>query len=298
MVMFDKIVGIEPLGLESFAIDALYTLAKEVVLYDDLPQTDAEIIKRIADADAVLVSYTTEIRESVLRTVPNVKYIGMCCSLYSPESANVDILFAKTMGIDVRGVRDYGDVGVKEYVIHELVGFLHGYNGKMYKDMPYEITDLKVGIVGMGTTGRIIKDVLQNFDADLSYYSRTRYEDVENEGVKYMDFYALLEDVDVLFTCLNKNVILMDQDAFNHFGHGKVMFNTSIGPSFEVDALRKWLDEGSNEFFCDSNEALGNLALLDHPHVNCRGRSSGRTKQALVRLSEKVLKNIHDFQEN
>lgn len=49
------------------------------------------------------------------------------------------------------------------------------------------------------------------------------------------------------------------------------------------------------EFFCDTTAAFGDDTLLTHPHVNCMNVSSGRTKEAFDRLSEKVLKNIETF---
>ena len=75
------------------------------------------------------------------------------------------------------------------------------------------------------------------------------------------------------------------------------MFNTSIGPSHDMNALEKWLDHGDNEFFCDTASALGDGTgrLLAHPHVNCINRSTGQTRQAFERLSQKVLDNIETF---
>ena len=37
----------------------------------------------LPDADAVLLSYTSQINRYILERCPNVRYIGMCCSLYS-----------------------------------------------------------------------------------------------------------------------------------------------------------------------------------------------------------------------
>ena len=141
-----------------------------------MPQNDLEIIERIKDADAVLLSYTSKINSFVLERVKNVKYIGMCCSLYSVESANVDILKANELGITVTGVRDYGDNGVAEYVIHELVEFLGGYKGNYWDTIAHEITDLKCGVIGLGTSGTLIAKTLKFFGADVSYYSRIRKE--------------------------------------------------------------------------------------------------------------------------
>lgn len=295
--MFQKLVAIEPVSLIETAEQKLYDFAKEVILYQDVPKDNQEIIRRIGDADGVLLSYTSSIDKEVLDACPNIRYIGMCCSLYSPESANVDILYANEKNITVTGIRDYGDQGVVEYVISELVRYLHGFGNKQWKELPTEITDLKVGIVGLGTSGQMIAVALQALGADVSYYSRTRKPEEEARGIKYLPFKELLQNVDVVFTCLNKNVILFHEEEFECLGNHKIMFNTSIGPSHEVEALAKWLSHGDNEFFCDTAAALGDPTgeLLSHPHVNCMHVSSGRTKQAFDRLSEKVLKNIKSF---
>ena len=103
--MFNKLVAIEPVSLIPAAEEKLHEYAKEVVLYGDIPSDDEEILRRIGDADAVLLSYTSRITRSVIERCQNVRYIGMCCSLYSEASANVDIACARERGIRVLGTR-------------------------------------------------------------------------------------------------------------------------------------------------------------------------------------------------
>ena len=112
--MFEKLVAIEPVSLIPSAEEELHRYAKEVVLYRDVPASDDEMVRRTGDADAVLLSYTSRMGKSVIERCPSIRYIGMCCSLYSEESANVDIAYARTRGIQVLGSRDYGDRGVVE----------------------------------------------------------------------------------------------------------------------------------------------------------------------------------------
>ena len=109
--MFKKLVAIEPISLIPSAEERLHDFAHEVVLYNDIPANGDEIVKRIGDADAVLLSYTSTLTADILSQCPHIVYIGMCCSLYSPESANVDIRCANAHGITVTGIRDYGDEG-------------------------------------------------------------------------------------------------------------------------------------------------------------------------------------------
>lgn len=292
--MFQKLVAVEPTGLTEEAKKKLHDYAEEVILYPDIPSDDEEILKRIQNADAVLVSYTSKIGRYVLERCSNVRYVGMCCSLYSEESANVDIAYAREKGIQVLGIRDYGDRGVVEFVIYELVRLLHGYDGCRWKELPEEITGLKVGIVGLGVTGGMIADALQALGAEVSYYSRTRKPDRESKGMIYRPLHELLEYSQAVFTCLNKNVILLGEEEFSKLGNGKILFNTSIGPSHEIEALKNWIAQGSNYFVCDTLGALGVLSedFIGHPHVICPNRSAGRTRQAFELLSRKVLANL------
>lgn len=301
MVKFKKLVAIEPLNLIPSAEKELASFAENVVIYTDRPTGTAEIVARIADADAVLLSYTTTLGEEVLKQCPNVKYIGMCCSLYSPESANVDIPYANLKGIDVTGIRDYGDEGVVEYVVSELIRCLHGFGHnpdgtprKPWNDIPREITGLKVGIIGLGKSGGMIADALHFFGAEVSYFSRTRKPEAESKGFRYLPLKNLLAENEVVITCLNKNTVLLYDEEFKHFGNRKILFNTGLSPSWEEEAMKNWLQH-DNLLYCDTVDALGSEALLAHPNVVCMQVSSGRTSQAFVRLSEKVLANLSDY---
>ena len=292
--MFQKLVAIEPVSLIPSAEKELHQYAHEVVLYPDIPDGDEEILRRIGDADAVLLSYTSRINAAVMARCPKLRYIGMCCSLYSEESANVDIAFARSRGIRVLGIRDYGDRGVVEYVLHELTGLLHGFGLPMLHEEPVEITGLKVGIIGLGVSGRMIADALAFLGAEVSYYSRTHKPEAEQSGIRYKPLVQLLRDSEVVFTCLNKNVLLLGREEFAELGAGKVLFNTSIGPGFDSAALEDWLTLPGTHFFCDTRAAAGPVAadFFGRENVHCANVSAGRTRQAFVLLSQKVLANL------
>lgn len=297
MKKFKKIVAIEPINIFSYHKDMLNDLGNEVYLYDSKPSCDDEIISRIGDADCVLVSYTTTINAYVLSKVPNVIYIGMCCSLYSPESANVDINYANQLGITVTGVRDYGDEGVCEYIIYQLVSFLQGYNGYFWDTIGHEITNLKCGVVGLGTSGTMIAKTLKFFKADVSYFSRTRKPHLEDElDITYKELNDLCKESEAIFLALNKNVLLLQKEQFDLMKDKKILFNTSIGPGFDVNSLKEWLKDSNHFFFGDTLATSGDLSIWDLPNAFTINKSSGgQTKQAYDRLGEKVLKNIQDY---
>lgn len=301
-MIFKKLVAIEPLNLIPSAEKELESFAENIITYHDIPSSVDEMVKRIGDADAVLLSYTSTLGQEALEQCPNIKYIGMCCSLYSPESANVAISYANSRGITVTGIRDYGDEGVVEYVISELIRCLHGFGNnpdgtprKPWSDTPREITGLKVGIIGLGKSGGMIADALQFFGAELSYFSRTRKPEAEQKAYRYLPLNELLAKNEVLISCLNKNTILLHEEEFTHLGNRKILFNTGLSPAWDAEPFVNWLSAGDNLVYCDTLIALGGSEFLAHPNVICMNVSAGRTIQAFDRLSEKVLANISNY---
>ncbi|WP_208458768.1 D-isomer specific 2-hydroxyacid dehydrogenase family protein [Kaistella flava (ex Peng et al. 2021)] len=300
-MIFKKLIAIEPLNLIPSAEKQLESFAESVTIYNDRPSSIEEIVNRIGDADGVLVSYSTTLGSESLEQCPNIKYVGMCCSLYSPESANVDIAYANSRGIVVDGIRDYGDEGVVEYVVSELIRCLHGFGTypdgtqrKPWSEIPREITGIKVGIVGLGKSGGMIADALHFFGAEVSYFSRTRKPESEEKGYRFLPLNELLAENEVIVTCLNKNTILLHEEEFQHLGSRKILFNTGLSPAWDEEPFLKWLS-GDNLAYCDTVGALGSEKLVNHPKVVCMEVSSGRTSQAFIRLSEKVLANITSY---
>ena len=292
--MFKKLVAIEPVGLIPSAEDSLISFAEDVVMYQDIPEDDEEIAHRIGDADAVLLSYTSQLNKIAMEQCPNLKYIGMCNSLYTPESANVDINYANSRGITVTGIRDYGDEGVVEYIISELVRCLHGFDQEPWDGVAREITGLKAGIVGLGKSGGMIADALHFFGADIGYFARSEKQEAKLKEYRFLPLDELLTECEVICCCLNRNTVLIHKEHFEKMGDRKILFNTGLSPAWDEEPFLKWL-EGNNLCYCDTVGALGGEHLLSHPKIKCMQVSTGRTRQAFDRLSEKVLNNLSKF---
>ena len=207
---------------------------------------------------------------------------------------NVDIIYANEHGIKVTGIRDYGDEGVVEYVISELVRSFHGFGQPAWEGEVREITGLKAGIIGLGKSGGMIADALRFFGAEISYFARSEKEWAREKGYRFLPLDQLLEQSEAVFCCLNKNTVLLHEAEFRKLGDKKILFNTGLSPAWDEEPFVKWLS-GNNLCFCDTVGALGGAHLLEHPHVRCVQASTGRTRQAFDRLSEKVLANLSEY---
>lgn len=294
MKKFRKLVEAGPIGLQPWAEEKLSDYADEIIRFETLPESEEELVKRIGDADAVLVRTLPLVPASVLSECKSLKYVGMCCSLYSKESANVDIDWAEKHGITVYGIRDYGDKGVTEFVVYALVRILHGYDWPMWKKRPKEITGLRIGFVGFGTSGQMTARLLKAMGADITYYARSVKEECEKEGMHYLPLHTLLENSEIVITCLNKGVILLNEEEFRILGNGKIMINTSIGPASDMAALKNWILNDSNIFISDTAGGVGEIYqdVKNRKNVLCPDVSAGMTEEAYDLMSKKVLDNI------
>ncbi len=132
--MFEQIVILDQTGLQDWALEELEKGSRlPLRIYETDPVNKEEVIGRIGQADCVFLSWRTKLSSEILNHCNALKYIGMCCSLYSPESANVDIEYASQNGIVVKGIRDYGDEGVVEYVLSELIRLIKGLGSHQWK---------------------------------------------------------------------------------------------------------------------------------------------------------------------
>ena len=297
---FEKIDAVDETLLNDKAIATLSTLGQEVAVYHDFPTEEPEVIRRIGNADCLLVSFRTPIRRRVLDACPNIRYIGMCCTLYNPESSNVDVIEARRRGITVSGVKDYGDEGVVEYVISELVRLMHGFGGIRWRKQSYELTGRKVGIIGLGKTGGMIADAMLFFGADTCYYSRTRKPDAEARGIAYRPMHSLLAEAEIVCTCLPRNNYLLGDEEFSILGNGKILVNTSVGPTFDTTAIKRWLERYPESYsLCDAT-GMGALEteLCTYPNVLYTPMISGKSAQSIERLSQKALDNIRQYMQD
>lgn len=296
---FQKISCVDYTKMNTEAIGKLQQYSEEKIIHpdlDDLPQSDEEILSRIGDAEVIFVSWKTQISEEIIKKCPNLQYIGMCCSLFDAESANIDVNFAREKGIVVKGIFDYGDPGVAEFIIADLIRLLHGFGTHQWQEMPQELTDRKIGIIGLGATGQILASCLLPFGANLYYYSRTRKSEWEEKGVSYLELNDLLQTCEIISIHLPKHVKILEEKQFQQFGNGKIVVNTSIGFPFEAAAFRKWIKNEEN-FAIFDGDAKKNLPkeFQEIQNVLIGNKSAGWSQKTKERLSEKVVKNFKEF---
>ena len=119
----------------------------------------------------------------------------------------------------------------------------------------------------------------------------------QEAGIKYLPLHELLGYCDIVITCLPRNTCLLGKEEFGIMGDGKILMNTSIGPTFDVAALKEWLGANSGSwYFCDGT-GMGAIEdeLSTVRNVAYTPVVAGKSIQSTGRLSRKALDNIRTF---
>lgn len=298
MKKFKQITLIEDCRLSPEILPDLQQYAeKPVVMFQDSPVSDEEILTKIGDSDAIFLSWKTKINASVLRQCPQLKYIGLCCSMYENISTNVDIETAKELGITVKGVRDYGDEGTVEFIISQLISLFKGIGKAQWRSESTELTGKSLGIIGLGTLGQMVAKTAQFFGMKVYYYNRSRKSECENLGIQFLSLPELLATCDVISVHLPKYTVLLNEEEFAFKKKNSILINTSVGLTFDKDAFLKWLQNDSTSFAILDADGAGTFyeEFNQHPQIITYPFSAGFTAEARRRLSEKVLKNVEEY---
>lgn len=294
---FDQIVCLDPPRLTSDGVERLSSLSHAPVLvYSDYATSDEQLIDRIGVADCILFNWKTKLSANVLHACKNLKYISLSCSLYDEKSANVDLSAAKASGISVASVKDYGDEGVVEFILSQLICLYQGFGKWQWQPQPTELGTKTLGVIGLGKTGLMVAEAARFLGMEVLYYSRTRKPEHETPNLSYAPLHELLAKADAITTHLPRNTYLLDQECFDKMKSQSILINISIGPTFEVDAFEAWIRNKNNFAIFDAVGAFGCAdSFARHSNVIYLDRASGWTIEAQNRLTEQVYKNLLRF---
>jgi len=111
-----------------------------------------------------------------------------------------------------------------------------------------ELSECRIGIVGLGRIGERLAELLSGFGAQLGYWSRTRRPDAEERlGLEYLELDDLLgrSDVVTLHVALTDETRhMIDAASLKRFKPGAILVNAARGGLVDSAALAQALREG------------------------------------------------------
>ncbi len=248
-----KIVLLEPLGVPEATIQRYArALEKDGHTFAAYPKdTDPAVqIERAKDADVIMIA-NMPLRGQVIENCPNLKFIDVAFTGVD----HVDLEAAKRCGVKVSNAAGYSTQAVAELALCMMLSLSRNVpqvekrcreGGTKDGLVGFEIQGKTVGIVGAGTIGTRLAQLLAPFSCRVMAYSRHPREDKKGL-VEYVTLDALLEQSDVVtlhcpLTDETRGMIGREQLA--KMKPTALLINTARGPVVDAAALAEALNEG------------------------------------------------------
>ena len=230
----------------------------DLIMYDQTPYDEEETVKRIDDAQLVLVS-KVPITASVIKRCPNLQYIGVTATGYNV----VDVKAANERGIIVTNVPGYGTETVAEFVFALLLHMTRQVGlcaqsverGEWCKSQDFcylptsqiSLFGKVMGIVGFGQIGRKTAEIAQAFGMKVLVFTRHPNPKLETKTLSFVSLDELLSQSDIVsLHCplTEDNYHMINEETLQKMKPSAYLINTSRGPLVNEDALRTALTKG------------------------------------------------------
>ncbi len=273
----------------------------------------SELNQLLSESQAnALITEHDEVKEEVIRSHPDLKFIGVCRGTPS----NVSLTTAKELGIEVFHTPARNAQAVAELFIANVITFLRktipamkwleGRNWQKGAHASYlqfkgnELAGKTIGMVGFGAVGRCIAAMVKHFPCPVKFYDPFINESFE--GYEKLSLEALFETCDIVSIHLpvnsdtkgmiDKSLIgRMKKDAlFVNTARAVVVNRYDLLEAIENNRIRgAILDVFDNE---PPDEI--DYRLIDHPNVLATPHTAGATDEVedhhVTILNEKLLK--------
>ncbi len=271
-----------------------------VVLYDDLPSSEAEVVKRIADAEIITANYI-DMPKSVIDAAEKLKYILVPAVGYEW----VDYKYAASKGVKVLNSPTHNSMAVAEHAIGLLFALkrqlvdasisLREGNWDHRSFRGTEIHGRTIGLVGYGRIGKLVGSMAHGLGMTVRYVnSRSSSDDIDN----------LLRGSDVVCLCLPANGStkhLLNRERLALLRPDAVVINVGRGATIDqiamVEALRNRAFAGAALDVFDGEPLSGKPAqaivdLANMPNVIATPHMGYNTEETSIRLGEELWENL------
>ncbi|MFH2020247.1 MAG: NAD(P)-dependent oxidoreductase [archaeon] len=160
-----------------------------------------------------------------------------------------------------------------------------------YKWKHDELAGRTIGILGLGTVGKLLAEICLSMHMTVLHHSKSRKPEWEKKGVKFVDKKTLLTESDIICLQTPKNVKILEKEDFALMKE-KILVNNTLGKAFDEQDFLAWIKDEGNYAIMDGAVEFG---FKNVERVVFRDFVSGLTKEAGERLGKKVKGNLEGF---
>ena len=236
----------------------IHFLREKGVNVIELPpgSTQDTLAEMISDADGLITRGSIKITRELMEYSPRLKVVGV----HGIGCDHVDLPAAKELGKVVCNTPDALTVTVAEMAMAMTLALLRNIVSadkavrndqwkRKYGDLiGIELSGKKVGIIGMGRIGAATAKRMKAFGAEISYWSRTRKQGIENEeGYRWMELEDLCKDMDILslhVPATPETRKIISAELIDSMKEGVLIVNTARGKIIDEKAMIEALKTG------------------------------------------------------
>jgi phosphoglycerate dehydrogenase-like enzyme len=224
-----------------------------VEFHETQPQSKAELIRRLRDADVVFLDYSVMDAE-VLQQCPNLKFV---CFFGIGYAKYIDVEAATTRGVTVAYTPGYGAVGVAEYTLGLILSLTrhiasasdsmkHGaWEPARFQGM--ELHGKILGIVGLGPIGVEMSRVAAGIGMHTLGWTRNATPERATHGMTLVSLVELFTASDIVTIHLSHNAQterLISRALLEKMKPGAFFINTARAKVVDNQALAELLQQG------------------------------------------------------
>ena len=279
-------------------------------LNDEL-YSQKKLIEMSTGCDGILSALTDKLDAQTINQLPeSVKII----SNFAVGFGNIDLEAAKKRGIAVTNTPDVLTDATAEIGVLLILGACRRASEGIEKareggwvwsaDMLIgkQLTDTRLGILGMGRIGQKIAKIAKSLGMIIHYHNRSKLSEEKEQGATYHDnLNDLMKVSDVLSVCCpasKETINLINKDTLELLPKGAVVTNVARGDIIEDEALidalerRKVYAVGLDVY---KNEPNLNPGYLKHKSAFILPHLGSATKETRTAMANLAIDNIDEF---
>lgn len=273
----------------------------EFRLYKDFPATDDEIVKRIGNADVIIIKWLT-FSESLLRRLPNLKYIITLTVGYN----HLPVKAATKLGIKILTCPTHNTHAVVEHTFALLFSLCRriveaqkqlqtGTWKHPYNFPGTELQGKKLLVIGQGKIGKGVAEIAKCFGLFVNTANSTTTPERLNNFIQNADIISIHAPL----TEATRHLI--DKEKLSLMKKTAYIINTSRGEIIDqkalITALKKGQIAGAGLDVFENEPISGGLPkdildLINLPNVVATPHIAFNTKEASQRLGVELLSNF------
>jgi D-lactate dehydrogenase len=209
---------------------------------------------QISSVEVLSVFIYSKVNKDVIDLLPNLKLIATRSTGFN----HIDVDYAKSKGITVCNVPNYGMETVAEYTLMLILALLRKLKPTLERTCKgifsraglrgCDLEGKTLGVIGTGRIGSRLIRILSGFDLKILAYDVVKREElVQNYGVAYVSLEELLKSSDIItlhvpYTPSTHH--LVNRRNIKLIKPGAYLINTSRGSVVETEAVVTALKEG------------------------------------------------------